>query len=431
MKEVVVEVVDSVMGSSKTTECFNWINKNPNDKYIYVSPMLSEVDNGGRIHTSVLGVEFISPSLEDDDKTYKTKSEHLTHLLENGFNIACTHKLYLNMGESHFKLLEKHQYTIILDEEVEVIRSYGSYSKSDIDYLIEKQEIIVSDKDGAISWIGNSVSVDDYEHKYHKLKLLCEKQAVYLNRGVSAKKNVLISHIPLKLLQCAKRVIVITYMFKGSVLDCFLRLKGIKTKPCVDITPKMNLKPSSFRDLITLVPPTKKTVSIKMSKTWWDGITEKDKGSVNSIANLIMNTAKQHNMKAEDIMWTCPKDNAYGVSENNKAIKMNPKGCVKYVVDGVVKYCWLSVHTRATNDYSNKKMVAHCYNRYPLQPIKIYLQSCGVPIDEERYAVSSLLQFVWRSRIRKGEPIVLLIPNYRMYPLFCMWLNDEFEGGLK
>lgn len=60
MKEVVVEVVDSVMGSSKTTECFNWINKNPNDKYIYVSPMLSEVDNGGRIHTSVLGVEFIS-----------------------------------------------------------------------------------------------------------------------------------------------------------------------------------------------------------------------------------------------------------------------------------------------------------------------------------------------------------------------------------
>lgn len=29
MKEVVVEVVDSIMGSSKTTECFNWINKNP------------------------------------------------------------------------------------------------------------------------------------------------------------------------------------------------------------------------------------------------------------------------------------------------------------------------------------------------------------------------------------------------------------------
>ena len=49
----------------------NSVSKNPNDKYIYVSPMLSEVDNGGRIHTSVLGVEFISPSLEDDNKTYK------------------------------------------------------------------------------------------------------------------------------------------------------------------------------------------------------------------------------------------------------------------------------------------------------------------------------------------------------------------------
>lgn len=427
MEDVVVEVVDSIMGSSKTTECFNWINKNPNDKYIYVSPMLSEVDNGGRIHTSVLGVEFISPSLEDDNKTYSTKSEHLTYLLENGFNISCTHKLYLNMDESHFKLLEKHQYTVILDEEIEVIRSYGSYSKSDIDYLIEKQEITISEIDGAISWIGSSTSVDSFDHKYHKLKLLCEKQSVYLNRGVSAKKNILISHIPLKLLQCAKRVIVITYMFKGSVLDCFLRLKGIKTKPCTDIIPKMNLKPSSFKDLITLVPPSKKTVDIKMSKTWWDGLTEKDKGSVNSIANLVMNTAKNYGMKAEDVMWTCPKDNAYGVSESAKSIKMNPKGYVKHVVDGVVKYCWLPVNTRATNDYSHKKMVAHCYNRYPLQPIKVYLQTCGVPIDEERYAVSSLLQFVWRSRIRKGEPIVLLIPSYRMCRLFCMWLSDEFE----
>lgn len=431
MKEVVVEVVDSIMGSSKTTECFNWINKNPNDKYIYVSPMLSEVDNGGRIHKSVLGVEFISPSLEDDNKTYKTKTEHLTYLLEHGFNISCTHKLYLNMDESHFKLLEKHGYTVILDEEVEVIRTYGSYSKSDIDYLIEKQEITVSDVDGAITWIGNSLSVDDYDHKYHKLKLLCEKHSVYLNRGTSAKKNVLISHIPLKLLQCAKRVIVITYMFYGSVLECFLRLKGIKTKPCIDITPKTNLKPSDFSDLITLVSPTKKTVDLKMSKIWWDSLTDKDKPLVNSIGNLIMNTAKQHGIRSKDVMWTCPKDNAYGVSENAKAMKMNPKGYVKYDDNSETKYCWLSVHTRATNDYSHKKMVAHCYNRYPLQPIKVYLQSCGVPIDEERYAVSSLLQFVWRSRIRKGEPIVLLIPNYRMCDLFCTWLNDEFEGEIK
>ena len=140
-----------------------------------------------------------------------------------------------------------------------------------------------------------------------------------------------------------------------------------------------------------------------------------------------MNTAKSHGILTKDIMWTCPKDNAYGVSTNSKAIKLNPKGCVKYEDVGETKYCWLSVHTRATNDYSNKSMVAHCYNRYPLQPIKVYLQSCGVPIDEERYAVSSLLQFVWRSRIRNGEPIVLLIPNYRMCKLFVDWLNGKFE----
>lgn len=427
MRNVVVEVVDSIMGAGKSSECFNWINRNPNDKYIYVSPMLSEVDSGGRIHKSVLGVEFISPNLEDEEHSYKTKTEHLTYLLENGFNISCTHKLYLNMDESHFKLIEKHGYVVILDEEIEVIRTYGTYSKSDIDYLIEKGEITISEVDGSISWIGTSDSVNSFDHKYNKLKVLCEKQSVYLNRGLSAKKNVLISHIPLKLLQSANRIIVITYMFEGSVLDCFLKLKGIETTKCLDIVPKNSLKPNDFRDLITLVQPTKKTVDLKMSKTWWDGLTAKDQTSVNSIANLIMNTAKSHGILTKDIMWTCPKDNAYGVSTNSKAIKLNPKGCVKYEDVGETKYCWLSVHTRATNDYSNKSMVAHCYNRYPLQPIKVYLQSCGVPIDEERYAVSSLLQFVWRSRIRNGEPIILLIPSYRMCKLFVDWLNGKFE----
>ena len=29
MKEIVVEVVDSIMGAGKSTECFNWINRNP------------------------------------------------------------------------------------------------------------------------------------------------------------------------------------------------------------------------------------------------------------------------------------------------------------------------------------------------------------------------------------------------------------------
>ena len=418
-----VEIVDYIMGTGKSTECFNWINSNPNEKYIYVSPNLSEVGINGRIHKEILSTEFISPNISEHD----TKGEHLTKLLESGMNIACTHNLYLNMTKYHFELVAKNNYIIILDEEIEVIKSYGVYSTSDINYLIDKGDIEINEKDGAINWIGNHQSVEDYEHKYFKLKNLCDKRALYLNKGLSAKKNILISHIPLELLYSAKRVIVITYMFKGSVLDCFLRLKGIESIMCKDIIPTKNRKPSDYKDLITLIPPNKKTIDLKMSATWWKELTDNDRKSVNSISNLVMNTAKAYNIEAKDLLYTCPKDNAQGIS-NIKTIKLNPKGYVKYINDdGITKHTWLSVHTRATNDYSDKKMVAHCYNRFPLQPIKVYLQSYGFPIDEERYAISSLLQFVWRSQIRKDLPIILLIANERMYRLFVEWMNGKFD----
>ena len=42
-----VEVLDSMMGSSKTTGIIKWIEQNPNEKYLYISPLLSEVEAGG------------------------------------------------------------------------------------------------------------------------------------------------------------------------------------------------------------------------------------------------------------------------------------------------------------------------------------------------------------------------------------------------
>ena len=39
-----VEVLDAIMGSGKTLGIINWMLDNPNNRYLYVSPMLSEVE---------------------------------------------------------------------------------------------------------------------------------------------------------------------------------------------------------------------------------------------------------------------------------------------------------------------------------------------------------------------------------------------------
>jgi hypothetical protein len=51
----------------------------------------------------------------------------------------------------------------------------------------------------------------------------------------------------------------------------------------------------------------------------------------------------------------------------------------------------------------------------------------NIPFDEEEYALSVMLQFIWRSAIRKGEAIKLMIPSLRMHRLFTEWLGEEEE----
>jgi len=56
-KNNVVKLVDSIMGSYKTTRMIEWMDSNPHKKYIYVSPLLSEVGSDGRVLlNSVLGL---------------------------------------------------------------------------------------------------------------------------------------------------------------------------------------------------------------------------------------------------------------------------------------------------------------------------------------------------------------------------------------
>ena len=48
-------------------------------------------------------------------------------------------------------------------------------------------------------------------------------------------------------------------------------------------------------------------------------------------------------------------------------------------------------------------------------------------MDQSLYSLSEMVQFIWRSRIRNGEPIDLYVPSKRMRELLIAWLNDEFE----
>ena len=85
---------------------------------------------------------------------------------------------------------------------------------------------------------------------------------------------------------------------------------------------------------------------------------------------------------------------------------------------------WVATQTRATNDYDHKTHLVHAFNRYPNTAVKSYLQDYGQIVDDDIFALCELLQWIWRSAIRKGEPITLCIVSTRMRKLFDKWLNE-------
>ena len=410
----VVEVLDRLMGSGKTNAIIKWMEQNPTESYIYVSPLLSEVEEGGRLCRSLTNLSFEYP--QDD---LQTKGEDMLDMLRAGCNVACTHSLYLSLTEDHLREIEYHGYIVILDEEVNLINSVKGYTRGDYQWLFDHHHIETDNVTGQVSWVGDETLPKD--NKYYRFKSYCDNNSMYVTKRDN---YMMVSQLPISLISCAKRVIILTYMFKGNILDCFLKIKGIQTKDFTDIHLDDSHK-SNIKNLITLIEPPKHLVKMKMSKSWYeDKITSDD---ILQIERFIYNVASKSKAKSEDVLYTHPKERFE--SDSKRKLLIKPNGYYKKRDGkGGFNKCWLASSTKATNLYADKWCLIHCYNRYPQTPVEAYINDygndIGVRLKSEVFALSELLQWVWRSCIRKGEPIVLAIGSARMCRIFKNWLEN-------
>lgn len=424
-----VEVLDSIMGSNKTNGILKWMDNNPDEKYLYISPLLSEVDSGSRLQTDLKHITFEYPEV-DIEGGADTKSDDLLNKLRNNCNIGATHSLYLSMTDEHLYEIESRGYCVVIDEELGVINIFDRYSVDDLTYLLEKGDIEISPEDGMITWVGKDVGT---KNKYRYFSILCNSKSVY-----ATKRNdtMMVTQLPIKLFTCAKRVIIMTYMFEGNILDSFLKLKKVKTKLFSEVQ-TTKVSKSEIRNLITLVPPTREVSKIGMSSIKYSKCSKED---CLVVANYIRNVCRQYEAVSKDVMYTFPKVLVKTTRKNGKQIR--PKSFIEYKLDvlddngnqaldakGKPKTntypCWIHANCRATNKYSFKWLLVHVYDRYPNAVVETYLQDYGVSPKRNVFATSEICQWVWRSRIRNSEPIVLAIGSKRMFTLFEDWLNDD------
>ncbi|MEC2296681.1 hypothetical protein P9266_18460 [Bacillus subtilis] len=401
-----VKVIDSIMGSGKTSAAIDMINNSGTDEnFIFITPYLDEVD---RIKKSISSKQIYEPKVKKKgDKTqYKFESFH--ELLSQNKNIVATHNLFKNANDETKELILSGNYTLILDEVMEVVEQLR-VKKHDLTTLFESKLIYV--EDGFVKW---NEEKKDYETRYDDIRDMALN-----NNLMYFKDNILIWNFPADIFKLFKEVYILTYMFDAQIQRYYYDINNIKYQKYVSEfidgqyrftkhnTEYESILKAQLRNKIKIYEGNLNTVGqldYSLSSNWYKNKSPYTIKKVkNNVFNYFNNIVKS---SSDEAMWTT-------YSEHKNKVKGN--GYTKGFV---------SCNARATNDFKHKKHLVYTINRYVNTVLYNYFkEKYQITIDQDAFALSELVQWIWRSAIRDGEEITLYIPSLRMRELLIEWLN--------
>ena len=120
---------------------------------------------------------------------------------------------------------------------------------------------------------------------------------------------------------------------------------------------------------------------------------------------------------AENILITCAKDGWYKSGDKTTA---GPFASGSKLFNGAN---WVAKVTRGTNDYAHCSHLIYLYDQHMNPYVAHWLEDNSRAFDDA-YALTKLIQWVWRSRVRKGQQITLYLPSPRMRRLIEEWLSN-------
>ena len=104
-----INIVDAPMGTGKTTAVLRQVRDTPNERYIFATPYLTEVQRA--VEACNMRKTVALPC----------KSVSLKRLLAKGESVAITHSLYRLMDDEALALAHDGGYTLIIDETIELV----------------------------------------------------------------------------------------------------------------------------------------------------------------------------------------------------------------------------------------------------------------------------------------------------------------------
>lgn len=398
---VKINVIDSVMGSGKTSWAIQYMNAAPvAEKFIYITPFLEEVK---RIKECVASRSFEAPNNKNDEGR---KMRSLKDLIVKGSDITSTHSLFQTADDELIELLTDTGYTLILDEVMDVIEPVNVRA-ADIKKLEAAGDIIVDNN--RVTWTGDPQD----DSRYRDIRLLAQAGNLFYHRG-----KFLVWAFPPAVFKAFDKVIVMTYLFNGSLQRNYYDMFGFEyefnaVKQNADrfeLTPYDN-RAERREDLFALINLYEGKLNDIGSRTNALSATYLRNADVdvlrpirNNTYNFFYNIA---GARKADVYYSTLKEVEHGLAPRS------------------YKNTAIAVNARATNDYATKHVLAYLFNRYTNPHIKAFFQDNEISVEEDKLAVADLLQWLWRSRIRNGEEIQVYIPSIRMRSLLIAWSKYE------
>ena len=399
-----VYVCDAIMGSGKTSAAIDIMRGSTSPPpfldihppYIFVTQFLTEVQ---RVRSACPG--FREPINAGDGKLVGMKA-----LVGSKANIASTHALFYRYDADLLNAIREAHYTLILDEVVDVIRMLD-LTRDDIQFLFDAG-LISAGEDRRVHW-----EKPEYSGRWADVRNDVETSCVTFEDG-----KLLVWTLPVELFEAFDSVVVLTYMFGAQYQHYyFLHNNVAYTRIGVDRTyggayiytetpPPSNQK-STLPEIEFIDSPSLLAIGdgrTALSSNWF---RRAEDAQIEEVRNNMYNVFRNKwNAKGADFMWSTYLHARDAVSHRG------------------YRQSFLAYNARATNDWSDRHYLAYAVNLFPMPDEAAYFSNRGFMIDEDAMALSTMVQWLWRSAIRRGEKIWLYLPSRRMRRLITKYLTD-------
>lgn len=396
------------MGTGKTSAAIRYMNERPEQKFMFITPYLKEAE---RVKDACPELDFVEPSKTIPAYGFK-KINHAAELVKQGRNIVATHQLFKLCTDEMLEDIRRHGYTLFIDENISATE----------ETTIKNADLNLMTRVGLVTREGDIIRAGEYDYTdgtFIDIVNILEYQDGFLVRDDSKKGSSLIYFMmPKKMLMSFNDVFILTYLFEAQDIHHMIINSNIPyeyigvTKDdegyrfgvpgeympeyCKDLSDKIYICENARMNKIG-------DSRGALSMNWYAKNPEKVKQIKRNLSNYFNHGDKAFYFRR---MW-----GTYSKYEN--ALR-----------GGGYSKSFVVFNERATNDYSDRTALAYPVNLFVNANYKKFYNSLGIEVSDNAYALSVMVQWIWRSAIRNGESIQIYLPSKRMRMILTDWMSD-------